>query len=80
MKAKALLIALLASATFTAVAAVQTTPAATSQEPSNKQAPIALTAAQMDQIVAGGRGPGTGACTGTGIPKRDGTGPKFGKK
>jgi hypothetical protein len=34
----------------------------------------------MDQVVAGGKGPGTGVCTGTGIPKLDGTGPKYGKK
>jgi hypothetical protein len=34
----------------------------------------------MDQVVAGGNGPGTGDCTGTGIPKLDGTGPKYGKK
>jgi len=77
MKAQALLIALLTGACFTANAADQTTPAA---GPSTRQAPIALSAAQMDQVVAGGAGPGTGVCTGTGIPKRDGTGPKYGKK
>lgn len=80
MKAKALLIALLAGASLTAAAADQTTQTPAAQGPSSKQAPIALSAAQMDQVVAGGKGPGTGDCTGTGIPKRDGTGPKYGKK
>ena len=80
MNAKALLIALLAGATFTAAAAAQTTATQAAQGQSSQPAPIQLSAAQMDQVVAGGKGPGTGDCTGTGIPKRDGTGPKYGKK
>jgi len=80
MNARVLLIALLAGAAFTAAAADQTTQTQATQGQSNRQAPTQLSAAQMDQIVAGGNGPGTGDCTGTGIPKHDGTGPKYGKK
>ncbi|HYN78492.1 MAG TPA: hypothetical protein VES73_11945 [Lamprocystis sp. (in: g-proteobacteria)] len=80
MNARALLIVLLAGAAVTAAAADQTTATQATQGQDSRQAPIQLSAAQMDQVVAGGKGPGTGDCTGTGIPKHDGTGPKNGKK
>ena len=80
MNMKALLIALLAGVTLTATAADQTTQTQGAQAPGTKQAPTQLSAAQMDQVVAGGKGPGTGVCTGTGIPKLNGTGPKYGKR
>ncbi|WP_295390734.1 hypothetical protein [uncultured Thiodictyon sp.] len=80
MNVKALSIVLLVGANLTAAAADQATPTTGAQGRSTTQAPIALSPAQMDQIVAGGNGPGTGDCTGTGIPKLDGTRPKYGKR
>jgi hypothetical protein len=80
MNVNALLIALLASTSLTAAAADQTTVTQGTQAQGSQQAPIALSTAQMDEVVAGGNGPGTGDCTGTGVPKLDGTGPKYGKQ
>lgn len=79
MKLKALLAVMIAGTTFTVAAAEQTTQSQTAQTQSAKQAPIQLSAAQMDAIVAGGYGPGGGGGCGN-VPPRDGTGNQYGRK
>ena len=78
MKLKALLAVMIVGTTFTVAAADHATQSQAAQAQGSKQAPIQLSAAQMDAIVAGGYGPGGGSCGN--VPPRDGTGNQYGRK